>query len=56
MNWGAADRLYTNPEHDSLFVKFEQLEKLLDEVVNYDGSGAEDALKLVKLIRAQVLK
>lgn len=35
-----------NPAHDSLFMRFEQLEKLVNG----------DALKLVKLIRAQVLK
>jgi len=50
-----------NPDHDSLFTRFEQLEKLLNQI-NAPGSGllrrndVLDAIELVKLLRAQVLK
>jgi ribosomal protein S15P/S13E len=48
-----------NPDHDSLFARFEQLETLLDDIVNADDhcpKQARDALTLVGLIRKQVLK
>lgn len=43
-----------NPDHDSLVQRFDQLERLLTSSVKSKRLG--DALKLVKLIRAQVLK
>lgn len=44
-----------NPEHDSLFSKFEQLEHLL-ECSKCEGSAVYEAITLARLIRAQVLK
>lgn len=52
----------TNPDHDSLFTKFEQLEAHLIEMtqIAIEGTGmhrvASGALRIAKLIRAQVLK
>lgn len=47
------------PDHDSLFVKFEQLESLLDMAlrghVEYRSSVC-DALEIIQLIRGMVLK
>lgn len=50
-----------NPEHDSLFTRFEQLEELLTTPVENGSIGLvvgamRDARALVRLIRAQVLK
>ncbi len=49
-----------NPEHDSLFVRFEQLERMLTEtrrsIPECEMWRASEALALVKLIRSQVLK
>ncbi len=49
------------PDHDSLFTRFEQLDELLETAfyaVYTDDmvAAVRDARKLVKLIRAQVLK
>lgn len=51
--------LEVNPDHDSLFLKFEQLQRLLSGASGEDRSDSDaihDAQKLVTLIRAQVLK
>jgi len=47
-----------NPDHDSLFARFEQLEGLLDDTQDdYDYRDAlGEARALLKLIRAQVLR
>lgn len=45
-----------NPDHDSLFLKFEQLELLLDAQDEYKSQRLRDALAVVRLIRAMVLK
>lgn len=55
-NWGKADkRTDFNPDHDSLFMRFEQLETLLDGIV-HSRPTVQEALALVRLIRKQVLK
>lgn len=50
-----------NPEHDSVYTRFEQLPIFLDSIILRSDcrpsvDAAEDALKLVGLLKAQVLR
>ncbi len=44
-----------NPDHESLVARFDQLERLLDGIL-HSRPAAQNALRIVRLIRAQVLK
>lgn len=44
-----------NPLYDSLFVRFEQLETMLNQMPNNPSFPIGDALKLVQMIRKDVL-
>lgn len=50
----------TDPNHDSMFVRFEQLTKLLNRVRGASDAATrtqiDDAKKLVELIRKDVIK
>lgn len=53
--------MYPDSEHDSLVLRFEQLERILESELTSPGNhyvrrSMRDALDLVKLIRGQVLR
>lgn len=62
----AGEEARVNVEHDSLYVRFEQLRRMMTVIaVRAQGKGnerpdiqnvAEDALRLLDLVRGQVLK
>jgi hypothetical protein len=43
-------------EHDSLFAKFEQLEYLVEMISTQTPATRDMVLKLIRIIRSQVLK
>ncbi len=49
---------HDNPDHDSLFLRFEQIDKILSSMESSQTccTGAQSVRRILGLIRAQVLK
>lgn len=54
--WNDSRRSPWDPDYDSIYQRFNQLELMLTNVTDLGWQGVQDALALVKLLREQVLK